>query len=667
MKVNSHNEWDPLQEVIIGTASNARYPKNDLSIAINTASESQHSIPNTAVTMPNVPQSVITETNEDLDIFAKELQKRGIRVRRPDPIETKKEIKTPYWKTTQYFNYCPRDTLFVVGDTIIESPNTFRSRYFETLSYRDILVDYLNSGSRWISAPKPRLRDVDYIADPNSTTTLTNNDPIFDAANILRAGKDIFYLVSNSGNELGLRWPQSTLGSDYRVHPIRSMYSGTHIDTTLALLRPGLALANPARVNSSNLPDILKKWQIIYAPQMEEYQYSNMSPLSSEWLGMNLFMIRPDLAVVDAHQVALIKLLKKHNIDVLPLKLRHGRQLEGGFHCVTLDVFRQGKREDYFTSEIQIHLPTPAAPHTDELHGKRVAKIVTSLAFQKNKDPSKQLLRTLAKRLAKVDQAYQIQGIDFSRAQLGALIHARNNGLPIEFEALGPYLIDYTHHNGYIMPAWLTPEDAIGLKVMSVLQRSFPLGRPVSLYDEYNTQRENTDKTIESSFTRQSIHNFHTSIMSILQQAQGKLATDQNSPILIPESTKIADAEALVKQLDAHGLIVRNNAEILFVNDACENPLYRKICLQTKQGRWLCEALDAAAFLNPRNQKIVHLVVLPDYLKPQQDKVWEILRALNIQPNNYHNIFYSPNIQPHTAAKIIEEAFNTHSSLVRSS
>lgn len=347
-KVNSYNEWDPLEEVIVGIATNAHYPKNDLGMNAGIAFE-EKKLPSVEVEIPPIPRQVIDETNEDLDIFVRELQKLGIRVRRPSPVDTQINIGNPYWQTSQYFNYCPRDIFFVIGDTIYESPSIYRSRYFEAFSYREILTDYLESGCRWISAPKPRLRDEDYALHADAATILNNNDPMFDAATILRAGKDIFYLVSNSGNELGFRWLKSILGPEYRVHPLRSVYSGTHIDTTLAFLRPGLALANPARMNENNIPDILKKWEIIYAPDMETYAYSAMPPMSSDWLGMNVLMINPHLAVVDAHQVALIQLLERYQIDVLPLRLRHGRQLEGGFHCVTLDTYRAGDKEDYFS------------------------------------------------------------------------------------------------------------------------------------------------------------------------------------------------------------------------------------------------------------------------------------------------------------------------------
>ena len=53
---------------------------------------------------------------------------------------------------------------------------------------------------------------------------------------------------------------------------------------------------------------------------------------------MNAFSINPNLVVVDRNQPSLIKLLEKHGLDVIPLKLRHSKLLGGGPHCVTLDI-----------------------------------------------------------------------------------------------------------------------------------------------------------------------------------------------------------------------------------------------------------------------------------------------------------------------------------------
>lgn len=343
--VNVYNEWDPVEEIIVGTAQHAAIPHEDKGFQAM-----QKNTPDLFKSLKsgNYPQFIIDETEEDLAHFVSELEKLKIRVRRPTPIQCSERVKTLDWEADHYFAYCPRDVLLAVGDSIIESPNVFRSRYFETVSYKEILIDYLKSGSKWLSAPKPRLLDEGFNSiDPNQLA-LKNHEPVFDAANILRAGTDLFYLISDSGNELGCQWLQTLLGETFTVHPCRQLYSSMHIDSTLCLLKPGLVLINPSRVRHDNLPEPLKKWDQLVAPEMVEYRYSDEGNFSTKWLGMNLLMLAPDCAVVDKHQLPLIKLLEKNGIHVLPLQLRHGRTLGGGFHCVTLDVRRKGSLESYF-------------------------------------------------------------------------------------------------------------------------------------------------------------------------------------------------------------------------------------------------------------------------------------------------------------------------------
>ncbi len=344
--VHVYNEWDPVEEIIVGAPQYAALPHNDKGFeAIQRSTKDLFQ----ALSSGAYPQKIIEETEEDIQLFIAELQKLGIIVRRPDPIQHNDDIKTLDWAASHFFCYCPRDVLLAIGTTIIESPNVFRSRYFETFAYRNILVDYMLKGSKWISAPKPRLLDEGYnLSDPKSLA-LRDLEPVFDAANIIRAGRDIFYLVSDSGNEMGLLWLQSILGDDYRVHACRNLYSSMHIDSTLGLLRPGLVLINPTRVTPDNIPEPLKKWDTLVAPEMVEIKYSEMGSFSTPWLGMNLLMLSPTLAVVDKHQKPLIKLLEQQGIDVLPLLLRHGRTLGGGFHCITLDVRRRGRLENYFS------------------------------------------------------------------------------------------------------------------------------------------------------------------------------------------------------------------------------------------------------------------------------------------------------------------------------
>ena len=343
----SCNEWDQLEEVIVGNPFGARFPTPDLSTQLTEFPDrSLAEIP-----QGPFPQQIIEETEEDLNEFVAVLEKLGITVKRPESWPHEAKFSTIHWESEGFYNYCPRDIMLVIGDHVIETPNVIRSRAQETFSYRTMMVDYLKSGAKWYSAPKPMLLDSLFDVDLDKPTP-RNHEPAFDAANVLRLGRDLIYLVSGTGNEMGGEWLQTILGDAYRVHFFRDVYYGSHIDSTLVALRPGLMLCNPARLNDDTLPDILKQWDVIYSPPMENTERYDADYISksigSNWIDMNLLSISPNLAVVDRDQTALIKLLEKQGLDVIPLKLRHSKMLGGGFHCVTLDIRRTGTLQRYF-------------------------------------------------------------------------------------------------------------------------------------------------------------------------------------------------------------------------------------------------------------------------------------------------------------------------------
>src|SRR4249920_433180 len=343
----SCNEWDQLEEVIVGNPLNARYPTPDRSTQL--AEFPDRSL--AEIPRGPFPQQIIEETEEDLNEFIEVLESLGISVKRPETWPHEAKFSTIHWEAQGYYNYCPRDVLLVIADQIIETPNVIRSRAQETYSYRKLLMDYMKSGARWYSAPRPMLLDSLFEADLKKPTP-RNDEPAFDAANVLRFGQDLIYLVSATGNEMGGRWLQGILGDKYRIHFLKDVSFGSHIDSTLVAPRPGLILCNPGRLNDDTLPPILKQWEVIYSPPMENTDRHDADYISksigSDWIDMNVFSINPNLVVVDRTQPSLIKLLEKHGLEVTPLQLRHSKLLGGGPHCVTLDLRRRGRLERYF-------------------------------------------------------------------------------------------------------------------------------------------------------------------------------------------------------------------------------------------------------------------------------------------------------------------------------
>lgn len=344
--INSWNEWDPLESVLVGTARFSRVPRADRSLRAiayaQAADEAQ-------IPSGPYPPQVLEEAEEDLEALCGHFRRLGIEVHRPDPFPTSAEHGSPFWRSDSQSFYCPRDSVLIHGDLIVESPMPVRARAAETFAYRSLFERAFEEGARWISAPRPLLPDDAYASETKpGVPTLLDREICFDAANVLRCGRDLFYLVSNSGNIKGARWLQRVLGSEFRVHPLEGIYSYMHLDSTISFLRPGLVLLNPSRIKPDRVPEPLRGWDILWCPEPVDIGYHPPYENASIWIGMNLFMIRPDLAMVEENQKSLIALLEKNRIDVIPTRMRHQRTLAGGAHCVTLDLRRRGGLESYF-------------------------------------------------------------------------------------------------------------------------------------------------------------------------------------------------------------------------------------------------------------------------------------------------------------------------------
>lgn len=338
MKISSKNEYDQLKTCVVGDATGAQFPKLDEIFNYN---KEVTAWKETALPQGKFPKQIIDEANEDLETLANTLRSFGVEVYRPNELDHSHVVRTHEWESDGMYKYCPRDVLLVIDDLVIESPMVYRSRQFEISAYYKIKVKAIRDRARWISAPKPRLLLQDsYIH--NNTIVLSEQEPMFDAANILRHNNDLFYLVSNTGNRTGADWLQNILGSQYTVHVLDNIYAYAHIDSTISIIRDGLVVLNAARINDSNLPEYFRKWDKIWVTDVIEQSFYNY-PYASKWIALNMLSLDTHTVIVDRKQTELHNQLKNKGIDVVPLELRHSRTLGGGFHCVTLDLLRLNK------------------------------------------------------------------------------------------------------------------------------------------------------------------------------------------------------------------------------------------------------------------------------------------------------------------------------------
>ncbi len=365
-KVSSWNEWDPLKHVIVGRADGGCIPPPEPALDAKVPEDSDMR----GMFGPR-PQHSVDAANAQLDHFASILEKRGIRVDRPDPLDFNQPSATPDWQTETMFGCMPpRDVLLTIGAEILEATMSYRCRWFEYLCYRQLLQQYYNEdpGMRHEAAPKPRLTDKDYRQDYLSDKigvprrlkwteekffVTTEEEPLFDAADVLRMGRDLIVQHGFTTNLKGIDW----LARHFPDHRVRAVnFPGDpypiHIDATFTPLRPGLIMNNPQRRLPDEQRDYFARndWEIVDAAP-PAHQIPPPLCYSSVWLSMNVLVLDPKTVCAEASEVYQLEQLDKLGFEVIPVPFRDAYAFGGGLHCATGDVYREGICEDYFPNQ----------------------------------------------------------------------------------------------------------------------------------------------------------------------------------------------------------------------------------------------------------------------------------------------------------------------------
>jgi len=365
--VSSWNDFDPLKHAIVGRADFTCIPPTEPATEAKIPEDSDMR----GMWGPR-PLETVERANYQLDTLAGLLESRGVRVDRPEPLQWNQAVMTPDFSTGSSFGCMPpRDVLLTVGKEILSAPMSFRCRFWEYLAYHSLMQKYFDEDPefRWEQAPRPRLSDSAYKAGYFDEITIeerlertaeldfvtTEHEPLFDAADVLRMGKDLFCQHGLTTNRRGMQWLQRHYPA-HRVHAVN--FPGDpypiHIDATFVPLRPGLVMNNPNR----RLPEKQRKifeandWKIVDAAQPA---HEAPPPLcySSVWLSMNVLILDHSTVIVEASEVNQIEQLDGLGFNVLPVEFRDAYPFGGGLHCATGDVFREGNCEDYFPKQIR--------------------------------------------------------------------------------------------------------------------------------------------------------------------------------------------------------------------------------------------------------------------------------------------------------------------------
>lgn len=272
-------------------------------------------------------------------------------------------LSTPNFTSNYQFGLtCPRDLIITMGDTVLESPTPLHYRYFETEYYKPLLYSLWarDSNMKWLQPPKATCspvrmyQDVDFwrnvtyetfsnsvYANSGYKTNLNETEIAFEAADMMRMGKDVFYKKSDTANNQGLMWLRRAF-PHLRFHMVHfPTGSNCHLDVSLVPLRPPTSGSEGLVLINQTFPPLASEmklftdndWRPIWAP----FPTTNAVPpfaMCSSQLSMNLLSINDHCVIIEECEVPMYRLLHDElGFDVITCPLRVLNEFGGGIHC----------------------------------------------------------------------------------------------------------------------------------------------------------------------------------------------------------------------------------------------------------------------------------------------------------------------------------------------
>jgi glycine amidinotransferase len=250
-------------------------------------------------------------------------------------------IATPDWENGSSFDCMPpRDVILTVGSEMLEATMSIghagssicaTAPYSVGIMTKTRLTNAsLKSG--YLSKNITIQERLEMVTNKNFITT--ELEPLFDAADVLRFGRDLFVQHGFTTNLKGIDW----LSQHYRDHRVHALnFPGDpyliHIDATFIPLRPGLILNNPERALPCTQRHIFKKngWEIVEAARPAHNQPPPLC-YSSVWLSMNVLALDPKTVCVEASEVHMMDQIDKLGMEVIPVPFREVYPCGGALH-----------------------------------------------------------------------------------------------------------------------------------------------------------------------------------------------------------------------------------------------------------------------------------------------------------------------------------------------
>lgn len=200
---------------------------------------------------------------------------------------------------------------------------------------------------------------------------------VISTAVICRVGKDIWWdIVDNTSQSVIEKYKERWTNEGFRVHISNRGY---HSDGSFCVVRPGCIVS---LYDIQDYETEFPGWDVLYLP---DQSWSKVSPFLkmkekvggrwwlkgeehndqliefiniwlSNWIGyveetvfdVNMLSIDENTIICNNYNKEIFDYFKKHRVEPIIFNFRHRYFWDGGIHCITQDLYREGEMEDYF-------------------------------------------------------------------------------------------------------------------------------------------------------------------------------------------------------------------------------------------------------------------------------------------------------------------------------
>jgi hypothetical protein len=374
-----YQHWDPLKVCVVGKSYNPKfydYIKNDK--------------------VRRVFYKIAEETEEDYQKLISLLNSFGVKTLRPSVHDDSSEYLINGRNLLAPPPMTPRDYTAMIG-------NTFYIGNQYNPENSNVLWKQL-SGNDWPSCPKNTIefnslpksiknelknfnktRFIDFYnncyEEVVNDLKNNNNNIIYgtniNSAQVTRVGKDL-YFGTVEGSEFDRKYVEDTLHffNNYRCNIVDI---AGHADGTFCPVKPGLIIS---LLDIPTYTDTFPDWEIVYLPyqswdkvkpfldlkeknrgkwwvpgeELNEDFTNFVEQWMNHWVGyveetvfdVNMLVIDEKNVVCNGYNQKVFDAFSRHGITPHVINFRHRYFWDGGLHCITSDLHREGTMQDYF-------------------------------------------------------------------------------------------------------------------------------------------------------------------------------------------------------------------------------------------------------------------------------------------------------------------------------